>query len=377
VMVSNGNSSISIHTAVVAASIAALGSAATVYMYNRISIEHVKKKLSQERMAERRGRIRAEVRLRTILKDAANDGISLVEPKSSKQKNQKQKVKKIDTANSMNLNCIGTVVSPFTKRMGTPRQGALAPHARGYIQIDVNTAPMEVLSGIDLFSHAWIIFQFHANTDISSMSSKTKVRPPRAGGLKVGQLATRSPHRPNSLGLSLVRIISVDNKKKRLEIAALDLVNGTPVYDIKPVVPWDIPGHHDTQPLHVPTWVSQEDALSSVSFTSEAAASLGRLLQYGKLAPLYKSEADGAIETICEILAQDPRCLKKRGTVDNNTVDPYQMVFCSIQLEFVVKAPTSTVTKPSEVTVINVIEFDFKGTTLVDGLPLSGNGTFS
>jgi len=140
-----------------------------------------------------------------------------------------------ETASSdkpMLLRCIGTVVSPFTKRMGTPRQGALAPHARAYIDLIPSVAPMETLAGIETYSHAWVIFCFHANTDNQTLSAKTKVKPPRGGGIKVGSMATRSPHRPNNIGLSLVKITGIDHKKKRLHIAALDLVNGTPVYDV-------------------------------------------------------------------------------------------------------------------------------------------------
>ena len=102
------------------------------------------------------------------------------------------------------------------------------------------------MEGLERFSHAWVLFTFHANTDapLGGIRSdgatdesrtmlqltKTKIRPPRGGGVKVGMLATRSPHRPNNIGLSLVRLVKVDKKEKRLYIAAFDLVNGTPVY---------------------------------------------------------------------------------------------------------------------------------------------------
>jgi len=88
---------------------------------------------------------------------------------------------------------------------------------------------METLQGIEAYSHAWIIFQFHANTDLRE-SGKTKVRPPRANGQKIGQMSTRSPHRPNAIGLSLVKIDGIDYKQRRFYISALDLVHGTPVY---------------------------------------------------------------------------------------------------------------------------------------------------
>ena len=123
--------------------------------------------------------------------------------------------------NAMILQCIGTVVSPFTKRMGTPRQGSLVPSSRAFIQLEV---PVEALDGMESYSHVWILFAFHANTNNNAFNNqKTKVRPPRADR-KVGQLATRSPHRPNPLGLSLVKMERLDTKLKRLYISALDLV---------------------------------------------------------------------------------------------------------------------------------------------------------
>ena len=122
--------------------------------------------------------------------------------------------------------------------------------------------------------------------------------------------------------------------------------------------------------------MSQDDALSSVSFTTESKESLDVLLQQGKLSPLYKTTTDGAMETICEVLAQDPRCLKKRGTTD--VVDPYKMVFCSIEVEFIVTAlKNSTSTKATEVSVINVSELNLNDATYIDGIPLSKSGTLS
>ena len=128
----------------------------------------------------------------------------------------------------LNMKCIGTIVSPFTKRMGTPRQGALATNARGYVQLMTKNCHEETIDGMESYSHCWILFSFHANTNIDT--KKAKVKPPRGGGVRVGQLATRSPHRPNNIGLSLVKVDRVDKINRRLYITALDLVNGTPVY---------------------------------------------------------------------------------------------------------------------------------------------------
>lgn len=116
----------------------------------------------------------------------------------------------------------------------------------------------------------------------------------------MGHLATRSPHRPNPIGLSLVKVEGV--KGKRLYISALDLVNGTPVYDIKPCVPWDIPGYYNGSTLKVPGWVSQDDALPRVEFKQAASEALQALM--ANVSPVYsKSDFDSVQKAIQEILA--------------------------------------------------------------------------
>jgi tRNA-Thr(GGU) m(6)t(6)A37 methyltransferase TsaA len=165
-------------------------------------------KWEKKRQEERTGRIRAEVKLREAL-----------------SKLKKAKIE-TDDEHVLPLSTVGIVHSPYPKRMGTPRQGALVPSSRGCIQF-LSPLPAEVLDGIDAYSHLWVIFQFHENTNLGT-SKKTKIRPPRGGGIKVGQLATRSPHRPNPLGLSLVTIDRWEPSTRRLYIKALDLVDGTP-----------------------------------------------------------------------------------------------------------------------------------------------------
>eukprot|EP00546_Thalassionema_frauenfeldii_P016195 CAMPEP_0178902998 /NCGR_PEP_ID=MMETSP0786-20121207/4916_1 /TAXON_ID=186022 /ORGANISM="Thalassionema frauenfeldii, Strain CCMP 1798" /LENGTH=297 /DNA_ID=CAMNT_0020574327 /DNA_START=105 /DNA_END=998 /DNA_ORIENTATION=+ len=288
------------------------------------------------RQAERAGRIKAEVKLRSLSKKSASEG-------------------------SMSLKRIGSIVSPYTKRMGTPRQGALVPASRAFVQLDI---PMETLDGIENYSHAWIIFEFHANTDLSS-SQKTKIRPPRAGGIKVGQLSTRSPHRPNALGLSLVVVERLDRSCKRFYISAIDLVNGTPVYDIKPYVPWDSPEEFDGVTLKVPTWVEQDDTLSEVIFTSRADADMRRLISQKKLAPLYTEKNGGyksAIQTVKQVLSQDPRASHKRGTTMSKDALAYSMIFCQTKVDFIV------VEKKVKVMQLNAVDLSRKD--FVDGIPL-------
>ncbi|KAL7541365.1 hypothetical protein ACHAXR_010842 [Thalassiosira sp. AJA248-18] len=356
-------------------------------------------KLEETRKAERTGRIRAEMKLRTYLKnqeasslessrgfETAGEGGDSDDAAGAKQNNGTQKkhgTQQQQQQHNLLLNCIGTIVSPYTKRMGTPRQGAIVPSGRGYIELKI---PVECIEGLECYSHAWIVFTFHANTDTPGVTkkktttnkngsstmlnlSKTKIRPPRGNGIKVGMLSTRSPHRPNNIGLSLVKIVRVDKKLKQLHIAALDLVSGTPVYDIKPCVPWDVPGYHDKVPLTVPTWVSNDDELKSVKFKTRARESLEECIGRGKLAPLYTCKNDGiedATNTIREILAQDPRASNsngpnKRGSTTHNN-DVYKIVLCSVEVEFRVGS--------DGVSVENVCDLDLKGVERVDGIPI-------
>jgi len=332
---------------------ASLTTAAGAYFYHKNKMRRLEARLTEQRMAERRGRIRAEVQLRNLTKKAAGGGIT-----GSSDISSSSSASLAGPDNTMK--CIGKVVSPYTKRAGTPRQGQLAPSARGYIQL---LCPTQMVEGMELYSHAWVIFAFHANTDMPD-SKKTKIRPPRAPkGCKVGMLSTRSPHRPNNCGLSLVKVDRVDSQQKRLYISALDLVNGTPVYDIKPVIPWD-----QCDNLSVPVWVSQEDTLAKVEFTETARSSLENCVTSGYLKPLYTTDNDGveaAQRTLCEVLAQDPRSLKYRGS-ESSISDPYSLIFCRVSVTF------SVGQKEEGVKVLNIIKAELEGAISADGVPLLG-----
>jgi tRNA-Thr(GGU) m(6)t(6)A37 methyltransferase TsaA len=249
-----------------------------------------------------------------------------------------------DDPHAMKMSTIGTIVSPYAKRMGTPRQGALVPSSRAFIQFASSLSP-ESVDGIDEYSHIWVVFGFHANTSLAT-SKKTKVRPPRGGGIKVGQLATRSPHRPNDLGLSLVKMERWEPSTRRLYISALDLINGTPVYDIKPYVHWDIPGDVVPSSLRLPSWVeNKNDVLPKVEFAECAETSLAQFVKENRLAPLYankdKTSLEAAKNTLKEILAQDPRSSHKgvsknrRGSLSSES--SYRLIFSGVEVEFVVE----------------------------------------
>ena len=133
---------------------------------------------------------------------------------------------------------------------------------------------------------------------------------------------------------------------------------------MKPVVPWDVPGHFDKQLLSVPDWVSQEDAHSIVIFTEIAEERIKYLIGNGKLSPHYVSptdDAEDAKKAIQEILCQDPRAAKKRGKLDDK--DPYKIIFGSTQLEFIVP-------NKGEVQVVGASAIDLKNALHSDGVPL-------
>ena len=267
---------------------------------------------------------------------------------------------------------IGKIASPFPLRAGTPRQGLLAPNVRSILTLH-SYIPPETCHDLQQYSHVWVIFQFHLNpinkakqqaqqqTQQQYRFKGSKIKPPRAPtGKKVGVFATRSPHRPNSIGLSLAMIESVEtcNKRTIVKLLGLDLVHGTPVYDIKPYIPSDSitiidTPTHTTPPLSsliTPSWVSNdEDLLSFVIWTKDALHCIQQEQQSGLLTPLYPpllssiatAEVAEATTTsiaqnnqvccaISEIIAQDPRA-QYDGREQNGT---FEITFCTLRIRF-------------------------------------------
>uniref|UniRef100_A0A8C4NBA1 TsaA-like domain-containing protein n=1 Tax=Eptatretus burgeri TaxID=7764 RepID=A0A8C4NBA1_EPTBU len=104
---------------------------------------------------------------------------------------------------------VGFLRTCFPGKRGTPRQGSICPHARAFLRIrhEVFTNPSHAIMGLTAYSHVWIIFIFHLN---ENQAVKAKVRPPRLDGKKVGVFASRSPHRPNPIGITLARLDSIE-----------------------------------------------------------------------------------------------------------------------------------------------------------------------
>lgn len=137
---------------------------------------------------------------------------------------------------SLDVSPICVIETPFKEKFGVPRQPMLIPEALGKMEFPKNDFFMEAFRGIEGFSHLWLIFSFH---EAIHEGHKALVRPPRFSGKeKWGVFATRSPHRPNHLGLSVVKFKSIEYgaNKITLLVEGVDLVSGTPILDIKPYI---------------------------------------------------------------------------------------------------------------------------------------------
>ena len=136
----------------------------------------------------------------------------------------------------MKIEPIAFFHSPFTSKFGIPRQSGIVSELRGTIRFEPAFAHAEALRGLDRYDYLWLIWGFSENVDAVKHAT---VRPPLLGGNeRMGVWATRSPFRPNNLGLSSVRIAAIDLKTPSIDVLGADLMDGTPIYDIKPYLPY-------------------------------------------------------------------------------------------------------------------------------------------
>jgi len=203
---------------------------------------------------------------------------------------------------STTLTAIGEISSPFKQKFAIPRQPRLAPAAKSIIKLTDGFNHPDMVRDIEQYSHLWLIFGFHQNAE---QGWKPLVRPPRLGGnKKTGVLATRSTFRPNGLGMSAVKLerVIIDKNSASLEISGADLLDGTPIYDIKPYIPYsDI--IDDAQ-----AGVAQEapDQPMAVIFSEQSISQLAAL----------DTPSDFKL-LIEQVLAQDPRPAYKKGSQDD------------------------------------------------------------
>lgn len=171
---------------------------------------------------------------------------------------------------SFELTAIASVESPFKGKFGVPRQPALAQSAKARIVFNDDPDLRTALRGLEGFSHAWVIFIFHLH---GANKWKPSIRPPRLGGdVKMGVLASRSMHRPNPVGLSVVKIESIDFEAPGgalVHISSHDLLDGTPILDIKPYLPYA-----DAVPGATSAWAEPEVPRRPVLLSPEALKTL-------------------------------------------------------------------------------------------------------
>lgn len=138
----------------------------------------------------------------------------------------------------LTLKPIGFIQSCYKEKFGIPRQPGLVTAAQAQLKLLPAFSQADAFKGLEQFSHLWLIFCFHANPRLAWSNT---VRPPRLGGNKrLGVFATRSTFRPNPLGLSVARLDKLDFTGRRacLHLSAVDLLDGTPIFDIKPYLPY-------------------------------------------------------------------------------------------------------------------------------------------
>ena len=210
----------------------------------------------------------------------------------------------------MELEPIGTMRTCFPEKFGIPRQSGLVPLARGVLRF-ADTQPAAVwrdaLRGLEGFSHAWVTFVFH---EAAAEGWKALVRPPRLGGKeKMGVWATRSPHRPNFLGLSLLEIEAVELDAPSIRFRGVDLLDGTPVLDLRPYHP-----EHDLPKTATRDgWIAgAPEPAATVEWSEAALRELpGAVTRTPVGMPGYaEAEARSLVEAL---VALDPRPAHQRG----------------------------------------------------------------
>lgn len=223
------------------------------------------------------------------------------------------------------MKIIGHIETDFKEKFGIPRQSGLVKESRGRILFEKEYNVPEAFRGLEDFSHIWVLWQF--SEAVRETWSPT-VRPPLLGGNKrMGVFATRSPFRPNSVGLSALKLEGVEFSEKEgvvLHVSGADLLDGTPVYDIKPYLPYA-----DSIP----------DAVGG--FTE----SLGeRRLEVEFSSDLLKRVNEGKREALRAVLAADPR-----PSYQNDPEREYGMRFAEYEVRFKVEGKRLTVTEVEKI----------------------------
>ncbi|MBD0788469.1 tRNA (N6-threonylcarbamoyladenosine(37)-N6)-methyltransferase TrmO [Vibrio sp. Y2-5] len=220
---------------------------------------------------------------------------------------------------------IATIETPYKEKFAVPRQPRLVPSATARIKLLGELNCMEAVRELEQFSHLWVLFLFDQNLEAGW---KPTVRPPRLGGNeRVGVLASRSTFRPNGIGMSAVEFRGIDKEGDQIyiEVGSVDLVDGTPIVDIKPYIPYS-----DSVPEAKGGYADAEPSTIEVEFSPTALAIL-------------QSLPDSTVKqaVISEVLAQDPRPAYKKNKPDDKQ---YAVHLYNLNVKFTISGNLVTVT---------------------------------
>lgn len=214
------------------------------------------------------------------------------------------------------MKIIAHIETDFKEKFGIPRQSGLVECASGKVTFEPEFKNADALRGLDGYSHIWLIWQF--SEAVRDNWSPT-VRPPRLGGnTRMGVFATRSPFRPNAVGLSCVKIEHIDFENVEIYVSGVDMLDGTPIFDIKPYVPFA-----DIRNNAVGGFADERKAYSLIVNISDELISM--------VSPNHR-------ETLVKILAEDPR-----PSYQNDPERIYGMLFADYEIKFKVSDGVLTV----------------------------------
>jgi tRNA-Thr(GGU) m(6)t(6)A37 methyltransferase TsaA len=214
------------------------------------------------------------------------------------------------------LEPIGRILCAQRYRYEAPRQGVLRPDNQAMIELSAGRGYEDGLTGLEGFERIWVIFELHLNE-----SWHPFVQPPHEGAARRGVFATRSPHRPNRIGMSCVRLLGIDGLC--LSVAGHDLLDQTPVLDLKPYVPYA-----DAFPDAAAGWLQEVPAnLYEMSFDADAATQAAWILQEGGL------DCDNFAQVQ---LAEDPTDTERKRIKAGPTAGVWEIAYRTWRLDYMV-----------------------------------------
>jgi tRNA-Thr(GGU) m(6)t(6)A37 methyltransferase TsaA len=208
----------------------------------------------------------------------------------------------------MNLRPIGIIQTCFPEKFGIPRQSLMIPDAWGVVRLDAEFSDPNAVLHLQEFSHIWILYEFHqAPTEWSPLIIPPRIDAPN----KVGVFASRSPRRPNPIGMSVVKLNQVNRNQKgqtELFVSGVDILDGSPVYDIKPYIPYS-----DQVTTANAGWIKNEIEKFDVEFSETAKEELQHAQQrYNTESKSGKYPACDLRTLITQTLEWDPRPRSQR-----------------------------------------------------------------